>query len=227
MRRMRFLLSGLLVLLTFACRLAPLTAEEILARTVVAMGQAQTYRADLTLTTRTPLLPATLNAQGVFVAPDQVYVSTDTLGATFEFLSLGADERYIRLAGTSRWIRLEVQSPRATPLSRLGQWRILSTARNLQLVSEDERLGDLPCYHLSMEVDLQALLDLTVPGLVETVAADAPPPRLDLWVSRGDFLIRRLESIMEFDLGGLGIPSQIHVIMDLSDYNEPVQLPRP
>ncbi len=216
------------ILLTVACRLFPLTAEEILARTLAAMSQAETYRADLSLAARLPGLPATMTAEGVFAAPDQVYVTTHTLGTTVEFLSLGEDGRYLRLAGTQDWIALETARPRpAAPLLQLGQWRLLSTARNLELVSSDERLDGLACYHLAMDVDLQALLELTAPGLPGQVGAGLPPPRLNLWVGQRDFLIRRIEYEMEFDLGVLGLTGNLHAVMRLSNYNEPVEIPRP
>lgn len=215
------------ILLTFACRLTPLTAGEILARTLAAMSQAETYRADLSLAARFPGLPATMTAEGVYAAPDQVYVTTNTLGTTVEFLSLGGEGRYLRLAGTPDWIALDSARPQtAAPLIELGQWRVLSTARNLELVSDDERLDGLACYHLAMDVDLQALLDLTAPGLANQ-AASLPPPRLDLWVSHGDFLIRRLEYTMDFDMGGLGLTGSLHASMRLWDYNQPVEIPRP
>lgn len=215
------------ILLTLACRLVPLTAEEILARTLVAMSQAETYRADLSLAAHFPGLPATVTAEGVYAAPDQVYVTMNTLGTTVEFLSLGGEDRYLRLAGTSDWIALDSARPQtAAPLLQLGQWRVLSTARNLELVSDDERIDGRACYHLAMDVDLQALLDLTAPALSDQ-AGSLPPPRLDLWVSQGDFLIRRLEYTMEFDAGGLGLTGSLHASMRLWDYNEPVEIPRP
>jgi hypothetical protein len=225
-RQSLLLLISLLGLL-LACRLVPLTAEEILARTLVAMSRAETYRADLAMTARLPGLPATMTAEGVFAAPNQVYVITHSLGATVEFLSLGEAGRYIRLAGQEEWIALDSESSRtAAPLLPLGQWRILSTARNPQLVSDDERLDGLACYHLTMEVDLQALLELTAPMLADQVGASAPP-RLEVWISQRDFLIRRLEYQMEFNLGGLGLGGTLGASMRLSHYNEPVEIPQP
>ena len=83
------------------------------------MQSVNTLRMEISLTTKSGILPVTFSGSGVAERPDKVYISLSLLFQNYEILSLSKDEVYVKYLGSDNWERTSVeQMDLATSLLR-------------------------------------------------------------------------------------------------------------
>jgi hypothetical protein len=189
------------------------------------MQSVYTLQMDISLTTKSGILPVTLEGTGIAERPDKVYISLSLLFQTYEVLSLGDDEVFIKYLGADTWERTPVeQMDLSTSLLRnaFTLLEVSDTAIAPKVVGM-ELVNGVTCHHLTLGIDLPLYLTQRAPGVAHQFDLIASRARGELWIGTDDFRIHKLYNEMELVSQGESIP--VTATIEFSGFNEPVVFP--
>ena len=208
----------------------PPDPAQILAMTVDAMAAVESFHfittGSLETTASESEMTISITFEGDSLSPDRTSARL-TLGVSvflleIEIVTIGADV-YLTNPMTGEW---EVTSPEdfGIPDPVLLISGVLPSLNDMKIVGE-ERIAEVPTYHLSGSVTLE---DPDILG--------ADLESVDIWIGVEDSLLYRistqgLTNLDDFGLSledmGLGGEGTIALQIDLSDFNEPVVIEPP
>ncbi|MBI2852226.1 MAG: hypothetical protein HYX84_03875 [Chloroflexi bacterium] len=240
------LLFSLLALLV-SCASSRLTPQVVIDRALVAMGELETYRAELTVSTVSTVEGETnqFTARVEFVAPDRAHVTQSSAHENLESITIG-DTLYSRDPSTNEW--RESKSP--LPPSSLNIAAGLGEAvRFLVGVTQldDEAIDGADSYHYKGAIDMKARwqdekakLDPSQPDYeqrlqgfeqLDLVTFDV---EVELWVTKKDSLVRKMVVRQEIvEPGGTGVAGGGEARMSTTavyrflDFNQSIQIEPP
>ena len=222
----KLLLLAVTVMLTFACQIRPVSDIEIIARSRQNMAAIDSYHMGMDVSATTQGMTITIQTDGVVQMPDQSYMTMTMLGQQFELLVLGPAEMYMRQAGTSDWIPI---SPAAASQANVrpnaaGELALLEFVTNLRREG-NETIDGVECYHLVMDVDTQKAIALSSPEMAGQVEPGSTPATMQMWTGTRDFLIRKIT--LDMSLAMQGTEMSMGLTITFSNFDEPVEIPRP
>lgn len=200
-------------------------AESLLLQAETAMQSVHTLQMDISLTTKSGILPVTLEGTGIAERPDKVYISLSLLFQTYEVLSLGEDEVFIKYLGSDTWERTPVeQMDLSTSLLRNAFTLIeVSDTAIAPRVVGMEQVNGVTCYHLTLDINLPLYLNQRAPGVARQFDLITSRARGELWIGTDDFRIQKLYNEMELVSQGESIP--VTATIEFTGFNEPVVFP--
>jgi len=220
------ILMCVIVLVTLACQLTPQTPAQILEQAKQKMGELQTYHMDMTLTMSVTGATITITARGDAQMPDKAYMTMEMLGQEIEVLMLSSSEAYTRMSGQTEWTPVDpaTLSQSTGIASAASQLQITDYATNI-VKQQDETVEGVACYHLSMDVDAEEMMNVVNPGLSGQVSYGSEPARMDVWVGKQDSLIHK----MSYDLAMVieGQDTDMSMMLTFSNFDEAVDIPTP
>lgn len=223
------LLASVLALTLGACNaLKPMTAMEVMQKSVDNTNQVKSLKYQLTVGIDAAGQALEMEGDGVVQMPDQSYATMDVLGQTVETLQLGKEEVYVRTAGTEAW-----QPVTQDQLAQSGLNTDVLSQQNMYFefyqdaqLGEEEQVNGVDCYHVTFDLDLTGLLDkmmqAEVRSMIDTTGGSAFG---ESWVSKKDLLIQKVSITMNYVIQGQAVKST--TLMEYSDFNEPVEIPTP
>jgi hypothetical protein len=179
----------------------------------------------ITLNTQSGVLPITLKGDGVAERPEKVYIKLSILFQSYEILSLGADEVYIKQLGSNTWERTSADQM-DLPTSLLSNaFRLLELSDTAidPLIAGIEEVNGVTCQRLSLGIDLPLYLAKNAPVASSQIDLVASRARGELWIGVDDFRIHKLYIEMEIVSNGETIP--VNASIEFSKFNEPVVFP--
>ncbi|HWQ47263.1 MAG TPA: LppX_LprAFG lipoprotein [Longilinea sp.] len=230
MQRMnRTALSLLLVAVLLAACQAPLSAQEILTNSSTAMENVSSFTYTMYIMINSGETPSTISVNGVAEPPDHTYMTLEVSEGTVEMVMLSTEEIYVRI--------LNLENPQdwtVVPPEQLGQLgfdldSVLQTGNSLdyyidpQLVGT-ETINGVECYHITYTIDTTEMM-ATLGEFYQAAEVTLDDATGEVWVGVDDSLIYKTQSNVA--VTAMGIQTQEAVTINLSAFNEPVEIPDP
>jgi outer membrane lipoprotein-sorting protein len=203
---------------------APLTAEDILAQSAAAMAQVDSMRLTYSVKVDAAGQSMTTEGQGAFKKPDQMYLKLSVLGQDIEMLILAPEQIYWKMPGTDQFIPApsEITAMGGVP-DIMGQLNIGDFASTTRLEGE-ETLDGVPAYVISFDMDVAKYLHAD-----QAVAAVFDPTKTTgkgkLWIGKEDGYIYKMAMELNMDVADNKVSTLTETFF--SNFNEPVELPKP
>jgi len=189
------------------------------------MQSVNTLKMEISLTTKSGILPVTLSGSGVAERPDKVYISLSLLFQDYEILSLGKDDVYVKYLGSDIWERTSVeQMDLATSLLR-NAFSLLEVSDTTlaPTLAGIEDVNGVTCQQLTLGIDLPLYLAKRAPAASNQIDLVASRARSVLWIGLDDRRIYKL--YIEMEIVSQEEVKPVNADIEFSGFNEPVVFP--
>lgn len=225
----RIAISMLLAVVLLTSCQAPLTAQEILTNSSTAMTNVSSFSYTMYIMINSGETPTTISVNGVAEPPERTYMTLDVSEDTVEMVMLSTEEIYIRIANPE-----EPQEWTAVPPEQLGQLgfdldSVLQTGNSMEYYIDPQLIGtetinDVECYHITYTIDTTEMM-ATLGEFYQAAEVTLDNATGEVWIGVNDSLIYKTQSTVA--VTAMGVQTQEAVTINLSGFNEPVEIPDP
>jgi outer membrane lipoprotein-sorting protein len=225
----RTVLSLLLAAVLLAACQAPLTAQDILTNSSTAMANVSSFSFTMYIMINSGSSPTTISVNGVAEPPERTYMTMDVSEDTVEMVMLSTEEIYIRIVDLE-----EPQEWTVVPPEQLGQLgfdldSVLQTGNSMQYYIDPQLVGtetinDVECYHITYTIDTTQMM-ATLGEFYQAAEVTLDDATGEIWIGVDDHLIYKTQSNVA--VTAMGVQTQEAVTINLSGFNEPVEIPDP
>ena len=204
---------------------APVGADELLTKSQAAMMSIQSFGFEMETSIETGGIQINAKGQGVYQAPDQMYIQLSTFGQNIEILLSGESTIFVKLPGTATWTQLtpDLAAQMGGNLDLRSQIRVADLATSANLLGE-ETVDGVECYTIEFKLDAGKFIQTNpmIPSIFDPNNTDGWGK---VWIGKSDSLIHKM--VIELTMGGQGDPIGLRTEVNFNSYNQPVVIPSP
>jgi hypothetical protein len=198
----------LLLSLLAGCGGSQPSPEEVIALSIDAINELQTYRYEMAGTITQDGETSHGSMQGEFVSPDRLHVITVSDGETSEGIRIGQTQ-YARRSDSDDWEVSEWSAAMVAMASPHSNFALVTVEILDTLVGlvelPDEKIDGVSCFHYRGNIDMEAQLeeqianlDPTQPGYEEQLRfyeqLIQSEHNVEFWIGKEDYLLRRMDT---------------------------------
>jgi outer membrane lipoprotein-sorting protein len=202
-----------------------MSANEILTQSQEAMVNLSSFAYAIQTRLNSGILRVTANGQGVYQAPDKMYMTLNALGQEFQILIDGSSGILIKLPGSSAWTQLtpDVAAQMGGNLDIRSQIKVAEYASSPTVVGE-ETIDGVECYVIQYNIDVNKLFELNpaISSLLDPVSTNGDGKA---WIGKGDFYLRKL--LFEGTTNVQESQVSTRTVLKFHSFNQPVVIPSP